>query len=141
MSIINEIENSYGEIRKFFQPDVLPEEGLFSFLQNVGSLENERRTREILGHEGEFKENVRLQVWDLLKAILIRGDKLLKVLMIENRPERLLSEIDERFAQILSENFKNLTLGQALNDIFRISGESVIYIRNDKFKELYKQFL
>ena len=140
MSKIKEIENSYLEIKDYFNPDVFPEIDLFNFLQNVGSFENERRTREILGHEGEFKENVRLQVWDLLKAILLRDDKPLNVLIIENRPGRLLSEIDERFNNVLKEK-NNFSLKQALNAIFGRLGKSIIYIRDDKFDELYEQFL
>jgi len=140
MSKIKEIENSYREIKAFFKRGVFPEKNLFRFLQNVGSFENERRTREILGHEGEFKENVRLQVWDLLKAILLRDDKPLNVLIIENRPGRLLSEIDERFNNVLKEK-NNFSLKQALNAIFGRLGKSIIYIRDDKFDELYEQFI
>ena len=142
MNKFKDIQASYGEIQKRFKEKnganaVLIEENIFDFLQNVGKARNEKYIRQTLGHEG-FKENIRLQIWDLLRAVVLRKDKGLNVLMIENKPNKPLTKIDERFKDILK---NDMSLKDTLIKSFNLVGNSTLYIREKNFQELYRCLL
>lgn len=142
MNKFKDIQGSYGEIRKRFKEKnganaVLIEENIFDFLQNVGKARNEKYIRQTLGHKG-FKENIRLQIWDLLRAVVLRKDKGLNVLMIENKPNKPLTKIDERFKDILK---NDMSLKDTLIKSFNLVGNSTLYIREKNFQELYRCLL
>ena len=142
MNKFKDIQGSYREIRKRFKERnganvVLIEEKVFDFLQNVGKARNEKYIRETLGHEG-FRENIRLQIWDLLRAIVARKNEGLKVLLIENNPCKLLITIDKRFEGVLK---NNMLLKDALIKSFCLVGNSSLYVRKGNFKELYSRLL
>ena len=141
MSKFEDIQTSYEKIRGWFKKNgenkVLYEEDVFNFLQNIGKAKNEMRIRETLGHGG-FGENIRLQIYDLLRAIVLRKNAGLKVLLIENNPCALLLTIDERFKDVLN---KDMTLKDALINSFALAGNSPLYIRKGKFQGLYHRLI
>lgn len=132
------LEDVFSEIKKWFNGKVLKEEKVFEFLNNVGGGRLQRYLREILGHAGKFEDDLRLQIWDLLRGIALRGDKGLKVFLIENNPDRKLREIDQRFEGMLSECW---SLKDALTSIFGLIPNSSLYIRSKDFRELYNKLL
>ncbi len=142
MNKFKDIQKSYKEIRKWFKEKnganvVLIEKNVFDFLQSVGKARNGRYIRETLGHGG-FKENIRLQIWDLLRAIVLRKNERLKVLLIENKPCRSLLTIDKRFEDVLN---GDMSLKNALIKSFDLVGNSSLYIRKENFHGLYSCLL
>lgn len=142
MNKFKDIQQSYKKIRNWFKQEnginkVLAEENVFDFLQNIGKARTEKDIRKTLGHKG-FRENIRLQIWDLLRAIVSRKNKGLKVLLIENNPCKPLAIIDKRFEGVLK---NDISLKDALIKSFILVGNSALYIREKNFQELYRCLL
>ncbi len=138
---LKSIEEKFIKIKAWFEKGVFKENDLFDFLQNVYKGENLKRSREVLGHEGEFTENIRLQIWDLLQAIWLRNDKPLNILVIENNPGKRLVQIDKRFEEVLSNTNRNLPLVDVLTKTFEHVGNSAVYIYTKDFTDLYSQLV
>ena len=140
----NPFKGQFEVIKSWFKEEVLPEQrrvlpevNVFDFLQNIGIAGEERYTREILGH-GEFKDHIRLQIYDLLKAIVLRKNSGLKALLIENNPNRWLTEIDKRFEDVLKED---MALSEALIQAFGLIDNSSLCLYESDFHRLYKDLL
>ena len=134
-----ELENIYRQFKDNWFNGVLKENDLFEFLQNLGGAGEDRLLRERQLHqESVFKNNLRLQIYDLLMATA--RQRQLKILFIENNPDRKLVEVDERFNSILRESKLNATLKETLLASIENTGGS-IYIYSGDFYDFYQKLL
>jgi len=136
----NELEQKYGEIKKWFNNSLNLEQDCHTFLSNMRKVEASCLVRAEIGHaEGtssdSFQKSVKLQIYDLLRANVLRKEQKLKVLFIDNYPIRELKTIDERFKGIIN---GNKTLQDVLIKGFKLI-DSQLYIRDSDFKKLYTE--
>jgi len=131
--LLCELEGIYDELKeRFFK---FLEGDLFDFLQGLGNARDRKFLREEMIHKGMFKSNIKLQIYDLIEAVA-RGTKV-QVLFIENKPERNLTKIDERFKDVLK---TDASLWDALSYSVRTAGGRV-YLYEKKFLQLYRRLL
>jgi CheY-like chemotaxis protein len=136
---LKNLESQYNTIKGWLKPNIL-EPDIFNFLQVVGKAKSEKYMREALGHGGRFQDNIKLQIYDLLRAIVSRAnkDEKFEVLWIENNARPLL-EIDNRFKEVLKN--KSLNLKDALINAFSLIDNSSIYLYEKDFQNLYNYLL
>ncbi len=154
MTGYDEIKDVYNKIKDVLDFDKirLPD-NLSDFLAEMSEVETSRLAREKRGHGEEskepFKDNLKLQVYDLIRAAIIaqrkaqrkKGERL-RVLLLDNYLDRELTNIDSRYKNYLKD--ETLKLSEAIRKIFKFIGAE-LYVRekNSKdqreFEKLFKE--
>lgn len=126
--------------------NTLPADPL-DFLEEMSEVETSRLAREKRGHGEKFKEpfkdNLKLQFYDLIRATIIaqrkaqrkKGERL-RVLLLDNYPKRKLIDIDSRYKECLKREKFNLS--DVICETFGFINAEV-YLREKNFGELFKK--